>query len=659
MDKRNYRLPRLIEVQLRNFSLFTRSRTVTVDFTKAVTCLAGANGIGKSTFVAAVLHGLTGCVPTIGRQFYATHEYLEAAQRDTDNYFTGRISELDRDGAEIIITFSLAGYEYQLTRGMFETANLRDFKKRALRQDEFESVEYDDSYDAHTQYTKLIEHETGFDGFDQFVFVQHQLLTFDERRLLTFWDTKLLQQLLFFAFGVDASLARREQEVRRNMERAESRGRNFRYQMAVPTRRRNDLLKAIDAVGETPDEITAKLSELDHKRNDTRTRLDSTIEEMNDTSASSAALAAKYVQARNRYNETYESLDRRSRANLHPVIDNTIRTNICGICGHERSELDQQINALLDQHKCPLCLHPISSGPLNDETDNIFPILSEMDQALSEIQLAMRSEHQKQDRLTTRMEELRDSVALAEREFNKYVSGSGIAVFDRDAMGDQFKSLIDSLNEQREALQLQSHNSYQEAAQFRATHKQLQKDLMNQYQTVEIEFVPIFTELARSFLGRDISVEFEQRSGGISLVLHVDGTARRYSYQLSESQRYFLDIALRMALAQFMTEKGTSVTLFIDTPEGSLDAAYESRAGRMFSAFALPEEDPDNAILITANINTSALLRRLATQCTHKNMNLVRMIEWTELSEVQKEEQDVFDEAYKEIEAALNSAENR
>ena len=56
---------------------------------------------------------------------------------------------------------------------------------------------------------------------------------------------------------------------------------------------------------------------------------------------------------------------------------------------------------------------------------------------------------------------------------------------------------------------------------------------------------------------------------------------------------------------------------------------------------------------MTANINTSRLLISLREACGKDRMTLARMTAWTELSEVQVEQEDLFDEAYNEIARAL------
>lgn len=181
--------------------------------------------------------------------------------------------------------------------------------------------------------------------------------------------------------------------------------------------------------------------------------------------------------------------------------------------------------------------------------------------------------------------------------------------------------------------------------------KTLQDGLTTAYADAEATFVPRFTELAREFLGLDLEIRLQTQAAGVGLLLTVQGTTRRVADSLSESQRFFVDIALRMALAQQMAAADSAACLYVDTPEGSLDIAYESRAGSMFGQFVRS----GGQLIMTANINTSQLLKRLAATCGPERMALLRMTEWTSLSEVQSSEETLFDEAYADIESALEA----
>jgi hypothetical protein len=149
-----------------------------------------------------------------------------------------------------------------------------------------------------------------------------------------------------------------------------------------------------------------------------------------------------------------------------------------------------------------------------------------------------------------------------------------------------------------------------------------------------------------------LTVQLDAREiAGPKLIVSVRGTTRREQQQLSESQRFFLDIALRMALTQHMSDSTSRGGMYIDTPEGSLDIAYEKRAGDMLALFA----GAGHRIIMTANLNSSQLLLALAHNCGRTNMRLCRMTDWAELTSVQQEEEGLFNKAYTAIEAAMGS----
>jgi len=54
--------PRIRHIALTGFSLYSLQPDIQIDVTDGVFCLAGANGLGKSTFLSAVNFGLTGIV---------------------------------------------------------------------------------------------------------------------------------------------------------------------------------------------------------------------------------------------------------------------------------------------------------------------------------------------------------------------------------------------------------------------------------------------------------------------------------------------------------------------------------------------------------------------------------------------------------------------
>ena len=85
----------------------------------------------------------------------------------------------------------------------------------------------------------------GLDSFAQVVFLQHFLLTFDERRHLLFWDDRVAQTALYIAFGIDAERASAADTLRRTAERADSLARNLQWQATDLRKRLKDIQSAL------------------------------------------------------------------------------------------------------------------------------------------------------------------------------------------------------------------------------------------------------------------------------------------------------------------------------------------------------------------------------------------------------------------------------
>ena len=96
-----------------------------VEVSDGVSCVVGANGLGKSTFIAAINFGLCGRVPEPDETFRSSGEYFQAIRPFSSAFFEGRISESDRTTAEIELAFTVGEDQYHIIRGAFEPDELR------------------------------------------------------------------------------------------------------------------------------------------------------------------------------------------------------------------------------------------------------------------------------------------------------------------------------------------------------------------------------------------------------------------------------------------------------------------------------------------------------------------------------------------------------
>lgn len=648
-------LPRIQRVQLHAFSLYSLDPNVSLSLDNGVTCLAGANGIGKSTYLSTINFALTGAVPEPSREYKSAAAYLQKARDYTSTYFDGRISETDRDTAAISIEFAVRNRHYSLKRSLIEIDTISDLR---ILQD---GVVVYDSKDStpelnETKYRADISEVAGLSSFEQFVLLQHFLFTFDESRHLIFWDRPVSSALLYMCFGGDPHDAAKADFLNREMERAGSRARNFQFQANNLQKRITQLEGSIDF----PDDAEAEVEEATAQYqvlNEAMMKAISDAEEA-DAAASDAELkvmeaSSAVVSVRAAYTRAFEEyMNGAASPERHPFIASAISECQCPICQASGQSIAEAIRSKIVSGECPLCTSSLSrSDSIAGERSKV---LSDLDKSLAERKGALDAAVAARTRLNAEVTVKRALVQSSQAAINAFEENNRSALAGiRGKLALLEGPLAATLNGLKTACTeqiIQRDESYSERDRHRDELKALQRSLERKYMDAEATFVPMFKSLAQAFLGVDLDISLTStQPTGLHLEIEMRGNARRKQSQLSESQRFFIDIALRMALAQYVSDPESLATLFIDTPEGSLDIAYEDRAGQMFAAFV----KSGHAMIMTANINSSKLLTTLAQSCGADAMRIVQMTHWTELSDVQRNAEALFKTAFDEIDAAL------
>jgi len=119
MKSTRLNFPVISKIKLNSFTLYSKNPSISIDKTKNVLCLAGANGIGKSTFLNIMNFALTGSIPDTSK-FQSIEEYKGSSK----DYFSGRISESDREKSSITIEMRIADRYYKISRGFFSNGEL-------------------------------------------------------------------------------------------------------------------------------------------------------------------------------------------------------------------------------------------------------------------------------------------------------------------------------------------------------------------------------------------------------------------------------------------------------------------------------------------------------------------------------------------------------
>lgn len=638
---KKYNFPILKNIKINHFDIYKKKKYIDIDIDKNVFCLVGANGLGKSTFITIVNYALTGIVKNPNRKFSSygsLPKFYNDSKKFSGDYFDGRIKEDNYSLADVTLTFTIDKYQYKIKRGFFESDELREFSKKELETEQeliMSDVELNDEYRKH------ITKDLHLSEFAQFVFLQLYVFTFDETHQLLFWDESIMERVLYLFFGVDSFKAKQADELRKKYNKYGSDARNLQSQI---TQARNQL-KAIEDETTTIDINQSENIELYETHKMLINEADNIMESLGDISEkiSHAELnisdfSLKGTSKRSEYEVIFnKTLNNNIQIEKNPIIIqilNDLKLRICA--SKEYNDLVEQLIAKI-KDEC---------GSISSNKD-YYQSLQKIDSELSELSNKLKLAQDRRNRLIGEEAKYTEQLNYKRLKIDEIEKDNDDLLRMIRTSSDEKSPLIKNYEDQIERLSEQKNKAYKERDRAKKAMEPLEQELNQGYIDAESKFIPVFNRYARSFLGLDVNINLVLKKDGARLSIDIGDSLRKNSYQLSESQRYFVDIALRMALIELCCQ---SSTILIDTPEGSLDIAYESRAGKMFADFS----QGLNQSMLTANINSSQLLLELARICKNERMKIERMTEWTELSDVQLAENDRIESAYAKIEEVLN-----
>lgn len=652
-----YNFLKLHKVILRNFSLYKKKSKiyeVNEDINDGVYCLAGANGLGKTTFLNSINYGLTGVVLEPNKEVYSPGEIVIANKRYTERYFWGRINKKEEDKAEIEIIFKVKEKYFRIIRGFFEREELRLLEIFSTNGDKKVSHfknKNESPKELNTNFQKFLALEMGFTSFDYFIFCQLYVLTFDENRRMIFWDDRASSHALAIAFNSNPNDAEKILDLTRKMEKHESNARNLKWQSTqakkkieeIAQKTKGEKITDIEKLEQEYRKLHRELEKIEKTYNNIKIENDTMLKRQSHLNSEIMQLKIEHTRLFSRYSKPRSKLLENTNVRL------SLKKQECCLCGSGGSHIVESIERSIHKDKCPLCNTTINESD-NAEQSKLLKLIQKNDEKIF-------SKNSELENLIIEVDGKKVELDKSEIELSKV--NEKIEEFTEDNPDVSFKgkgtksidTLIEQYQKQYELAAKEAKDEYTKRDKLKPEYEKLLRRVEASYKEAETVFVPTFKKLAKSFIGLDLNIQLRRSDKTIKLVLELNDTARTESFQLSESQRFFLDIALRMSLAIFLSDKKNGATMIIDTPEGSLDIAYESRVGNMFAEYVILY---NQNLFMTANINASQLLISLAEKCGKKKMKFRRMLEWTDLSEIQKEGEALFKKVYANVETALN-----
>lgn len=634
-------LPRILGFRIKGFHPIFQ-KDVVMSLNGGPYIILGGNGLGKTTLIQAIVYGLAGGT---------NNENIEEIKslRWDHGYFRERLSSNQLgSNVEVEVDFSFGERSFSVRRG-FRGSNVIGF------------CDGDNNWiitpqDAQNEFIKCLIEVGGFKTENDFSFLVHRLLYLPESRRLIAWDLDAQIRILML-LNQDVISAEEFRNRRKILKEMDSRRRHIHVALGQADLQMSSLMEYEEGkpdaeeiplpISSDSNDIQVDIVPIVSKLEALNNQINSLTKQIKDITGDLSRVSAETDDLREKIEQTEGELinsflkEEESEQNL--AIHKLLINGICPVCGTQQLELRElaQLNNI--NHRCVFC------G--SEESQETSPDLATLRSQLAEkirSQRAFEKEHlnvsnqlrslQKQaDILRVQVNEVRFQtpvVNLTERHLPDITQVDLTKL--RDQLKQQEAELLFQISEEKNSLS-EDFEAFREAIDSRISR------LRNSYQNYATQFLGLECELFEKPLTitpSDIPLS--------RFIPSFEGTPREKPDSCSEAQRFFLDIAFRMALIEFASHSPNEKASFIcETPENALDISYVDNVVHMFDEFCKNGYN----ILLTANIQQNGLAQKIMNllPAKEKNNHLVNMLNIGRLSKVQQNALPMLEEVIRSM----------
>lgn len=582
------------------------------NFTPGLHLVAGVNGLGKSTLLLMLYHGIVGPAAVHGDEFGVPRP--EVIPTRAADKFRRRVAD-GAKSAHLIIHFTVGADSFYARRLLYDLS-LVEWSHNGSAQQPDEDL-----------YKGTVTQAMNVGGFADVLAILNLIVFMFEDRGLLMWSS-LAQRNALRALFMSPDEANVLAERAQSVGTANSAYRNLNY---IVNRDRKQLNKdraalagadALSAEFHTLQKAVSAQNEVLEKLIETRLALDTARVEAR----------ATFENAKYNLDDLVRELEALKIARIagafpsatdagHYVIARLVGDRECLSCGSEDGPLVDKWIAAIAEGDCLIC----GSKPAAQEI--IVPVV-----AVDSARIA---------KIEARIEQARLALDSASKE-------NGLCASQYDAcQGEIDKLIVDKSASEKRIEQIAGSVPPSPPAvaaleeRIKAQEKTL-ADLQKKQRLAEVDFSEVFGAFKQSIEDRADKIrerfiarisEFLVERAEITLVTSrapvgesgqsydwpsfqlsmTSGTfdnpsPRRLRSEVSMSQGEFIDLAFRLALVEVATGDHAAALVF-DAPEASLDALFMRRAGAFLAEFTAA--NPQNRLIVTSNLTNADMIPAL------------------------------------------------
>ncbi|WP_017690447.1 AAA family ATPase [Paenibacillus sp. PAMC 26794] len=634
------RLPYIKKATLTGYGPMFNIEEVIINTNSQLTILLGGNGLGKTTILQSLVYGLASGLDNSNIEPLTNFRW-------SNNFFNKRVP--DRSNAHIEVVFELGDTEITVVRNLNKSSVIK------LKVIKGSDTKVYGANNANLNYEQIICEEGNFNSFEDFRFLVHRLLYLAENRRGITWDLDAQVRILML-LNSDVINEGDFRLRRGELKELDSKKRHLKvkinklekeYEVRMTSKTLDDENNEIMELDITTDDerlnilhhdeimkITNDLKELITKR----TEYEQTINSLSEKEANLRMIIYELSEQQRTFEAelisyTLQHSTLGSQLYLRKLVD----LGLCPSCGTKSNEFKELAIERVKEGKCAICgMRHSNNISMNDITE-VHSQLEEKIKAKLIVDNELNNIRYLFNRLQNDISQIETKLELD--KYNSYEPK------------DSTKINLDPTDFSTQDLQLELQRAVREYEGLEILIRKESFNLDNEYDryldSAEKKIhrlEELFSKFAYEFLGSKVTLQ--QRKGGdkflgITLFNPVfNNVVRESPEDCSEAQRFFLDIAMRLALLHLAYELTGSKNSFIcETPESALDVSYIDNAATMFREFI----QKGHSIIASTNLQRLGLAYKLveSKEKKHVSVNILDLIEIGNLSDVQQNSEDL------------------
>lgn len=653
-------LPRPIALSASGIALYKGGDEFTLPLEGDITAIVGANGLGKSTLLNLIIYALCGIVrkpegpvDTIK----GSRGFLDQGIEHAIAYFEGRVNKGTKPEPHVTITFRLGSHTIKVSRRFFFTETVTsivvDGKNETPR----------DRSKCEEVYRSLIQTLGRFASYEQFAFLVYTVQYFGEDHYCLFWQQLVLNQIVTTIVRSSTLAGETMAGLIQEFKKHDSHFRNIQWQITKQREIAQELASTITEQ-DLPKKVVQRYGDYQEKIIQLKSRL-----------VDLADAVSRAASARDESRVQLDEINLKLEAHMwkamssrkvplakSPLLQQLTISKLCPVCRTSHSSVPPPTADLIAKSTCPLCRADATmrgTATSVDETAKALRDAKKKAEARAERSVAEYDEcSQQYVDAQGELSAVQSAIEKLEATYRRTLLEAALRASKEGTSATRLEAIEQNISVLTKRKEMHTQQRKEAAKQLAAA----QKDLMEAFAQVKDQVIPKFQSLAKEFLGIPLTLAARSRREEqvpiVDFHITVEGSERKRAEQLSESQRYFVDIALRMTLLAWMSQGEWTPFLAIDTPEGALDIAYENNAGIMFGAFLI---NHNGALLTASNLNSSSLLRRTLQEChtAKKSVMLHDLRDYGKVTAVQKKHKPDLDAQIRDLRSIADAPQSK